>query len=86
MKKHGCDWDIVDAFQSDDQYERLLGWLTEQVRAGAAREEPVKKRYSGVEWDEHWYRCLSTRDVWRLIAPDPPFKGLFKPVNSRRAQ
>jgi hypothetical protein len=75
-----CEWTVIEGFRSDDEYERLHAQILDQVRLGLAKEEPVKKRYSGIDWDEHWYRCGVTKQTWRLVAPDPPFNGLFKPV------
>ena len=75
-----CGWELIEGFTSEEDYEHLLASLRSQVESGLATEEHVKKPYSKVEWDEHWYRCLSTRQTWRLVAPDPPFRGIFKPV------
>ena len=80
MSSSNCGWTIVEGFESDEQYAQLSNRLGEQLRSGLAKEERVSKPYSGVEWEEHWYRCLDTKQTWRLIAPDPPFKGLFKPI------
>ena len=73
-------WKAIEGFNSDDEYAEVRSLLSDHVRSGLAREEPVKKPYSGVDWDEHWFRCLATKQMWRLIAPDPPFKGLFKRI------
>ena len=75
-----CGWKTVEGFSSDQDYADLSSLIREQVRLGMAREERVKNAYSGVDWDERWYRCFATKKTWRLIAPDPPFRGLFKPV------
>jgi hypothetical protein len=75
-----CDWQVIEGFRSDDEYRRVLAQLVEQVRTGAVKEVRVSKRYSGIDWDEQWFTCKSTRETWRLVAPDPPFEGVFKPV------
>ena len=76
-----CGWKPTDGFQSFSDYQRLLSTITEQVRAGQAHETKVRKPYSGLQTlDERWYRCPSSGETWRLIAPDPPFPGLFQPV------
>ena len=71
---------MVERFDSDTEYERFSDWIAEQITSGLAKEERVKKRYSGIDWDEHWYRCLANGQMWRLVAPDPPFNGVFEPV------
>lgn len=75
-----CDWELIDGFSSDEEYERFAARIREQVRSGFAQEVRVAKPYSGIEWDEHWFQCAATKDTWRLVAPDPPFMGIFKPV------
>ncbi len=76
-----CDWEQVDSFRSLKEYERLLGRIREQVRSGLveAVELDPKKRW-GTSFDERWYKCRQHGDVWRLVAPDPPFKGIFKAI------
>jgi hypothetical protein len=71
---------VIEGFDSQEAFDELNRRVSEQVRSGLAKEERVRKPYSGVEWDEHWYRCVSTKETWRLVAPDPPFKGVFKPI------
>ena len=80
MPSSDCDWAVVEGFRSDYEYEQVRARIIEQVKSGLAKEERVKKRYSGIDWDEHWYRCAASKQTWRLVAPDPPFNGIFKPV------
>lgn len=50
-----------------------------QVSYGLAKEIDVKDEYwSGVE--ERWVYCESLGQVWRLVYPDPPFKGCWLPI------
>jgi hypothetical protein len=73
-----CGWEPVDGFNSLAEYERLRDSVSEQVRSGQADERRVARPYSGLKTiDEHWYRCKATGETWRLIAPDPPFPGIF---------
>ena len=37
--------------------------------------------YANVGLPEKWYRCTRCGTVWRLVEPDPPFKGLWKRVS-----
>lgn len=76
----GCAWVAIDGFSSDEEYQRFLASIREQVRSGVAKEVRVAKPYSGIDWEERWFQCLSGKDTWRLVAPDPPFPGVFKPV------
>nr|WP_315397332.1 hypothetical protein [uncultured Duganella sp.] len=43
-------------------------------------ETAVKENYSNVGLEENWYQCLKCKQIWRLVAPDPPFYGLWAPI------
>jgi hypothetical protein len=75
-----CDWKIIESFGSDEEFERFRNRILAQVESGLAKEERVKSPYSGIDWNEHWYRCAASKQTWRLVAPDPPFNGIFEPV------
>jgi len=76
-----CGWKPVDGFGSLADYERLRSSINQQIKAGQAEQRRVGKPYSGLQTlDEHWYRCRATGQIWRLIAPDPPFPGIFERV------
>jgi hypothetical protein len=76
-----CGWRAIEGFKSFEDFERLRGSISEQVRVGEAEERRVAKPYSGLETlDERWYRCRATGKTWRLIAPDPPFPGIFEGI------
>jgi hypothetical protein len=76
-----CGWDEINGFRSLDEYEQSLERLNEQIRSGEARSIALdpNKRW-GTAFDERWFQCSSNGEVWRLVAPDPPFRGIFKPL------
>lgn len=75
------EWEALSAFESSAEYRRLLASLNEQVKAGTADSIPVERPYSGSTlWDEHWFKNRETNETWRIVAPDPPFRGVFKKV------
>jgi hypothetical protein len=81
MMSNPCDWEEASHFNSYAHYERVLSFINEQVATGVAKPVKVRKPYSGLETlNEHWYQCLASKQTWRLVAPDPPFKGIFEPV------
>jgi hypothetical protein len=81
MRNQDCNWEAVDGFGSLAEYRRFHEWMQGQVTSGIAASVPVRKPYSGSSlWDEHWFRCLSDQQIWRLVGPDPPFRGIFKIV------
>ena len=76
-----CPWERIEQFSDRAEFDRCVQWLHEQVLAGAAREVSVTARYLGATTlEERWYRHLASGAVWRLVGPDPPFRGLFAPV------
>ena len=77
-----CGWEEVQGFRSLDEYKTTLARLTEQVRSGhAARVDLDPTKRWGTAFDEQWFQCRLGGPIWRLVAPDPPFPGIFKPIN-----
>ena len=47
----------------------------------AAKELPAEPLYGkGMIYGGRWFRDVETGAVWRLVAPDPPSRGLWEPV------
>ena len=42
---------------------------------------PVLASYANVGLPEKWYQCVHCNTIWRLVEPDPPFKGLWKKIS-----
>ena len=83
----GCDWEAIEGFQSLADYDKFLSWINAQVATGGAAAVPLDPAKAwGSAWDEHWYRCVADREVWRLVGPDPPFRGVFKRLESTERQ
>jgi len=77
-----CDWAPIDRFESLGHYEEFLARITEQVSEGNVRVIPVDPAKGwGSAWDEHWYQCLPSNEIWRLVSPEPPFRGVFKKLD-----
>jgi hypothetical protein len=83
-----CPWEEVDGFSSLAEFRSFERWMTGQVSGGLARQVPAASPYrpapgSGGGGDETvilaevWYLHLQSREVWRLVWPEPPFGGLF---------
>jgi hypothetical protein len=41
----------------------------------------VEAPYGSLMFDEKWYK-LSSGQVWRIVSPDYPFKGVFERVEA----
>ena len=74
-------WEEFHGFASPGEYARFVRYLEGQVDAGWAREVTVDPEYgSGEIYGGRWFQDLETSEVWRVIPPDPPFRGLWEPV------
>lgn len=74
-------WDEIHGFQSPGEYSRFVSWISEALEGGVLQEIPVGSRYAGATvFEEHWYRTGSGQ-IWRVVAPDYPFTGLFARVD-----
>lgn len=72
----------IHGFNSAGEYRRFQGWLVERVELGRLESAPVDLRYVDTTgFEEWWYRCAEDGSLWRLVAPDAPFPGLFAPVD-----
>ena len=77
---NACKWEVIDTFSSPGEYRRFCAWLGDQVASGLAEQVAVQDSYAGEMFDEKWFRCKQSGDVWRLVAPDGPFHGYWGAV------
>ena len=68
----------INEFFSIGEFERFQRYLKRILNEGDLEEVQVKEYYSGFE--EHWYKCKDCQQVWRLVHPDFPFKGMWQKV------
>ena len=74
-------WEEIHGFTSPGEYTRFVQYIEGQVMSGAAKELPADPTVGkGLIYGGRWFRDLETGAVWRLVAPDPPFRGLWEPV------
>lgn len=75
-------WDEIHGFGSLLEYERFESWLADAIGHGFFVEVDVDAPYSGSNsFEQRWVRD-SSGVVWRLVAPDAPFPGVFEKVNA----
>lgn len=65
----------INEFFSITEFERFQKYIKELENDGDLIEIPVEKKYAG--FPEQWYKCKSCSQVWRLVHPDFPFKGIW---------
>jgi hypothetical protein len=79
-----CSWEAIHGFQSPSEFERFLRWLESQLDGTGAVELPVSQRYAASDTTrERWFRCEKDGEIWRLVEPDFPFRGVFERVTAR---
>lgn len=76
-----CIWEEIHGFSSPNEYDRFVKYIEAQVSQGQAVEVPVNPHYGAGEiYGGRWFRERDSDQVWRMVAPDFPFKGLWEPV------
>ena len=76
-----ADWDEIHGFESPGEYDRFVRDIEDQVSAGIARERDVDPQYGkGMIFGGRWFEDTESHEVWRLVAPDFPFRGLWEVV------
>lgn len=78
MTEDPTTWHEIHGFRSPMEYQRFQSWLIELQHSHVIAEVPVSEPYAGSPmFVEAWYRAGDGR-TWRLVAPDPPFRGVFE--------
>ena len=66
-------------FNSFSDYE---AHKKELINSGLFVAVPVAQPYANVGGlEEAWYKCKHCNCLWRLVEPDPPFKGIWQQVD-----
>lgn len=81
-------WEIIDFFYSLSEYERVVVWLRNLLSADIVARVAVEKSPDDLTFllGEEWFACKRCGKKWRLVPPDPPFRGLFEPVEPNEPQ
>lgn len=74
-------WEEIHGFSSLGEYKRFTSYIEQQIVDGLSRELPADPLYGkGMIYGGRWFQDVDTGEVWRLIPPDIPFRGLWEPV------
>jgi hypothetical protein len=74
-------WEEIHGFESPGEYARFVRYVERQVDEDHVREEAVDPDYgAGMIFGGRWFRDLESGELWRLVPPDPPFRGCWEPV------
>jgi hypothetical protein len=76
------EWDEIHGFVSPGEFARFLSWIEDVLADGLLREVAVEQRYAhATVFEERWFRATSG-EIWRVVAPDPPFMGVFEKIQT----
>lgn len=79
-------WEEIHGFESPSEYQRFVAYIERQVAQGHVSEIAVDPDYgAGMVFGGRWFRDIESREVWRLVPPDPPFRGCWEPVHAQEA-
>lgn len=74
-------WEEIHGFQSPGEFNRFIRYIENQISSGEAEEVIPDPNYGkGKVYGGRWFKNLETGEIWRLVPPDIPFKGLWEPV------
>jgi hypothetical protein len=72
----------IHDFESLGEYERFGEYIGGQVAAGLlAVRTPEPDYEKGLIFGGRWYEDPHTNEIWRLVPPDFPFRGLWEKVD-----
>lgn len=76
-----CIWEEIHGFDSLSEYSRFVKYIEDQLVQGQAEEQTADPNYGvGEIYGGRWFKDIDSGQVWRLVAPDFPFKGLWEPI------
>jgi hypothetical protein len=74
-------WEEIHGFQSPGEFNRFVRFIENQVNLGEAEEIAVDPNYEkGEIYGGRWFKDFKTGEIWRLIPPDIPFRGLWEKI------
>jgi hypothetical protein len=74
-------WKEIHGFTSLGEYNRFVNYIDELIESGDIEEITPNPDYGfGEIYGGRWIKKVKSNEIWRLIPPDFPFKGLWEPV------
>ncbi len=83
--KAPSSWEPIYGFTTPGEFARFDQWIADRISDGQAEAVEVEAHLRGVTSQaERWYRHVDTLEIWRLVEPDPPSRGVFLRVDPAR--
>jgi hypothetical protein len=74
-------WEEIHGFESPGEYNTFVRYIESLVKSREIEEVDPDPTYGrGEIYGGRWFKDLETEEVWRLVPPDFPFRGLWEPV------
>ncbi len=71
----------INGFKSLGEYNNFLQHIEAYIDSGDVKEIITDPEYeNGMLYGGRWFHIIETDEIWRLIEPDNPFKGIWEPV------
>lgn len=84
---NACLWEEIHGFQSLGEYQRFVQYIESQIRLGQAEEvEPEPNYHKDFVYGGRWFKDIRSDEIWRLVPPDFPFRGLWEPICEKSSQ
>jgi hypothetical protein len=75
-------WEEIRGFYTPDEYQKFCDYIESQIAQGVVEEKSPRASYhKGLIFGGRWFEDVQTKQTWRLVAPDFPFKGLWEKVD-----
>jgi hypothetical protein len=76
-----CVWEEIRGFASPGEYKSFCTYIEGQVASGIARERNPDPAYqSAIVFGGRWFEDVESGQIWRLVPPDFPFRGVWERV------
>ena len=77
-----CNWEAIHGFLSPSEFQRFCAWIEAQIHEGLVEvvEVDQKKMFNLFGVEEKWFKCKESGAIWRRVAPEFPFRGLWEAI------
>ena len=75
-----CNWEAIEEFSSPTEFKRFYDWINSQLEEGIIDQVSVEDTYAGEYFEEKWFKCKESGQIWRLVSPQVPFLGYWGAV------
>jgi hypothetical protein len=72
----------IHGFKTPGEFDRFKIYLAEQLSKDTIKKTITDQSYKkGMIFGGEWFICNTCNEIWRLVPPDYPFRGLWEKVD-----